>query len=103
MFSKHNPRYFEHNPYIEFFTSANQTVRWKIGDPYLKGYVIRSFKFINPKQFVMSNSNRQWFLYEFLPRCRMDDFTFEVCLSTFPTELRNFINQYLKNKEGSHV
>lgn len=94
MFSKNNPRYFEHNPHLLLtFKHGAVNKRALYFDP--KGYnQITKFEFINCSNFHITENFMSWFIDQFLPQVQSDDFMFQISMSTAPADLQHRITQF---------
>ena len=93
MFSKHNPRYFEHIPYIKLTTSDGKIhTRMFYFNP--RGYNIIKFEFVNCFNFRITENFTSWFTEQFLMSVHTDDFMLQISMSTAPADLQHRLTQY---------
>ena len=93
MFSKNNPRYFEHNPHMLLTLDTGGIIRRRLYfNP--RGYHITKFEFVNCSNFRITENFMSWFIYQFLPQVQSDDFMFQLSMSTAPADLQHRLTQF---------
>ena len=92
MFSKNNPRHFEHNPHIKLTTSDGK-IHTRMFYFNVRSHRIANFEFINCSNFRITENFMGWFTDQFLPKVQIDDFMFQVSMSTAPSELQHRLTQ----------
>lgn len=92
MFSKHNTRYFEHNPHIKLTTSDGR-IHTKSFYFNPRGYYITKFEFVNCTNFRVTENFMSWFTNQFLPQVHTDEFMFQISMLTTPADLQHRLTQ----------